>query len=427
MNVTKKQLPKSQVELTIEAPAKDLDSYLDKAAEQISREIKIAGFRPGKAPRKIVQQSVGEFKLWQEAVNLALPHIYVKAILDNKIEAIGQPEIKLEKLAPNNPLVFEAIVSYLPTLTLPNYKKIKVAKKKIDIDEKRLGNALQELQRSRAKFAKVDRAAQPGDAVEINFKTFLNKVPVDQGESKNHPIVIGEGYFVPGFEEKITGMKAGDKKEFIIRFPKKYHQKELADRDVEFKVEMTNVQKRELPELNDKFAQSLGKFKDLADLKNNIKKNLELEAEEKEKSRLEVAIIEEIAEKTTADLPEVLIQAEVDKMLGELKDNVTISGGEFTKYLSSIKKTEGDLKKEFREKGEKRALFGLILREISKQEKIQVTDEEITKEIEHTVKHYQYDQEMVKKIHSEEYKRYAESLLVNRRVFKLLQDNCVKK
>ena len=426
MKVTKKQLPKSQVELTIEVPAKDLEPHLNEAAKQISKDTKIAGFRPGKAPRKIVQQNVGEFKLWQEAVNLALPQLYFKAITENKIEAIGQPEVKLEKMAPNNPLVFKAIISYLPGIELPDYKKMKVAKKKANIDDKKLEGALKELQRSRAKLAKVDRAAKKGDAVEVNFKTFLNKVPVDQGESKNHPLIIGEGYFVPGFEAKITGMKAGDKKEFTLRFPKEYHEKKLADRDVEFKVEMVNVQERELPKINDELAKSLGQFKDLADLKDNIKKNLEREAEEKEKSRLEVAIMEKIAENTKTELPEMLVKSEVEKMLGELKDSVTASGGEFDKYLSSIKKTEEDLKKEFADKGAKRALFGLILREISKAEKIKVTPKEIEEETKHTTEHYQHDPEMVKKIQSKEYQQYAESLLINRKTFELLRKNCVK-
>ena len=139
MKVTKKQLPKSQVELTIEVPAKDLEPHLNEAAKQISKDTKIAGFRPGKAPRKIVQQNVGEFKLWQEAVNLALPQLYFKAITENKIEAIGQPEVKLEKMAPNNPLVFKAIISYLPGIELPDYKKMKVAKKKANISAKSKG------------------------------------------------------------------------------------------------------------------------------------------------------------------------------------------------------------------------------------------------------------------------------------------------
>lgn len=427
MKVATKQLPKSQVELTIEVPAKELGSYLDKAARAISKETKISGFRPGKAPRQIVQQQVGEGKLWQEAVNLALPELYVKAITDEKIEAIGQPEVKIEKLAPNNPLIFKATASYLPTIKLPDYQKIKVAEKKPKIDEEKVANTLKELQKSRAKLAKVDRAAQKGDAVEVSFKTFLNKVPVENGESKNHPLVIGEGYFVPGFEEKITGMKAGDKKEFVLRFPKKYQKKELADKDVEFEVEMNNVQQRELPKLDDEFAKSMGKFKGLADVKQKLKDNLQAEAAEKEKQRLEMAIMEKIAAETKAELPEVLLTAETEKMLNELKDSVTSSGGEFDKYLESIKKTEADLKKELAPQAKKRVLIGLILREIAKKENVKVAEKDLDAEIKQTAAQYQHDKQISDKLQSDEYRDYARSLLMNRKVFELLMKECVGK
>ena len=399
MKVTKKELPKSQTELTIEASVKEIEPYLDKAARAISKEAKISGFRPGKAPRNVVEQQVGEFKLWQEATNLALPELYVKAITDEKIEAIGQPEIKLDKLAPNNPLVFKAVVTYLPPIELPDYKKIKITAKKVTADSKKVDNALKELQKSRAKLAKVDRAAKKDDAVEVSFKTLLNKVPIENGESKNHPLIIGEGYFIPGFEEKITGLKAGEQKKFSLRFPKKYHKKELADKDVDFEVEMINVQKRELPRLDDKFSKSLGQFKDMADLKKKVSDNLKKEVEEKEKSRQEIAIMEKIAGQTKVELPELIIDSEMQKMLGELKDSVTASGGEFDKYLESIKKTEDDLKKEFEPKAKQRAIFGLVLREIAKQEKVEVTDKELEEETKQTAEHYQHDKQMLKKIH----------------------------
>jgi len=427
MKVTKKDLPKSQVELTIEASAEELEPHLDKAAQAISKDAKIPGFRPGKAPRDVVQQLVGEFKLWQEAVNAALPELYIKALEQEKIEAIGQPEVKVDKIAPNNPLIFKATTSYLPALKLPDYKSIKVAKKKAEIDSKKIDGSLKELQNSRAKLAKVDRAAKKGDAVEVSFKVSRNKVPIENGESKNHPLIIGEGYFIPGFEEEITGLKAGDKKEFSLRFPKEYHEKNLADKDVDFEVEMNEVQKRELPKLDDKFAKSLGQFKDMADMKKKIGDNLKTEADEKEKSRLEMAIMEKIDAKTEAELPELIINSELEKMLGELKDSVTTSGGEFDKYLESIKKTEEELKKEFQPKAAKRALFGLIMREIAKQEKVTVTDKELAEEVKQTTAHYQHDKQMAERIQSAEYRDYARSLLVNRKVFEMLRKECVGK
>lgn len=425
MKVDKKQLEKSQVELKIEASVDELKLYSDQAAQQISKNIKIHGFRPGKAPKSMVEKQVGKAELWEETVRIALPKLYTKALIENKVEAIGQPEVKLEKVAPENPLIFIAKITVLPEIELPDFKKIKVKKKKIEVDEKKVEEAIKDLQKHRAKLVKVDREAKRGDAVEVNFKTFLDKIPIDQGESKNHPVTIGDGYFVPGFEDNLIGMKAGDKKDFTIKFPDKYLKKELAGKDVEFSVEMNSVQKRELPELNDEFAKGLGgRFKDFNDLKNKISENLKLEAEEKEKQRQEMEIMTKIAEQTKMDMPDLLVDVETNKMLGELKDSVLSQGGDFDKYLESLKKTEDDLRKEFKERAEKRAKFGLILRHIAKVENIAATEKEIEEEINHTLEHYQHDKAMMEKIQSNEYKEYAQGLIVNRKTFELLKKKC---
>lgn len=422
MKLEIRRLPKSKVELFFEVKANELEPYLNQAAKNISKKISIPGFRPGHAPRNIIEKEVGEFRLWEEAARIALPRIYVKAILDNKLEAIGQPEIKIEKLAPKNPFIFRATVALLPQFSLPDYRKIKVKKRKIIIKKEQVDNLMKSLQKSRAKLVPVNRAARAGDAVEIDFKTYLNKVPVEHGESKNHPLVISEGRFVPGFEDKLIGMKVGDKKEFSIRFPKNYHQKNLAGRDVEFKVEMKKISERKLPEINDEFAKSLGKFKNLSDLKEKLEKNLYLEAEEKENSRLQEEMIEKILLKTHIEIPEVLILGEIEKMLEELKDMVSMAGGEYDKYLQSIKKTEEELRKDFRIQAEKRVRVGLILRSIAKKEKIEVSDEEAKAEQKKTLEHYQYDRKIMEQIQSEDYKEYLKGLIRNRKVFKRLAE-----
>ncbi len=425
MKVDKKQLEKSQVELKIEASVDELKLYSDQAAQQISKNIKIHGFRPGKAPKNMVEKQVGKVELWEETVRIALPKLYTKALIENKVEAIGQPEVKLEKVAPENPLIFTAKITVLPEIELPDFKKIKVKKKKIEVDEKKVEEAIKDLQKHRAKLVKVDREAKKGDAVEVNFKTFLDKIPIDQGESKNHPVTIGDGYFVPGFEDNLIGMKAGDKKDFTIKFPDKYLKKELAGKDVEFSVEMNIVQKKELPELNDEFAKGLGaEFKDFNDLKNKISENLKLEAKEKEKQRLEMEIMTKIAEQTKMDMPDLLVNIETNKMLGELKNSVELKGGDFDKYLESLKKTEDALREEFKERAGKRAKFGLILRHIAKVENITASEKETEEEINHTLEHSQYDKAVMEKVQSNEYKEYAQGLIVNRKIFELLKKRC---
>ncbi|MEW6408191.1 MAG: trigger factor [Patescibacteria group bacterium] len=421
MKLEIKKLPQSQLELTVEIPAQDVEKYFNQAARNLSQNLKKPGFRPGHIPIKIVEQEIGQERFWQEAASEALKKSYVKIILDNKIEAIGLPQIQIIKIAPKNPFIYKAIISVLPKIELPDYRKIKVKKKKVKVDQKEFTKLLLNLQKNRSKYKKVERGAKIGDAIEIDFKTYLNSIPIDNGESKNHPLILGEGKFALGFEDKLVGMRTGEKKEFVLRFPKDYHQKNLADRNVEFRVEMKEIEERILPNLDDNFAKSLGEFKDLADLKEKLQQNLELEVEQKEKDRLDLEIMEKIAEKTDFELPETLIQAEVRKMIEELKNMVLVSGGEYEKYLRHIKKTEEDLKKDFGPRAEKRVKIGLILREIAKKEKINVQEEEVEKEQKKTLERYQHDPKTMEKIQSEEYKDYLRSLIQNRKVFEFLE------
>ncbi len=426
MQVEVKKLPKCKVELNISAEVSEMEPFLEQAAKEISNTLSIPGFRKGHVPRNIVEKEVGTFGLWEQASRKAIVKFYVQAITENKIEAIAQPEIKMEKLVPDNPFEFKATVSYLSEFKLPEYDKISVKKKEIKVEEKKVEEMIENLRKSRAKNSEVKREAKSGDVVEVDFKTYLNKVPVDKGESKNHPIIIGEGQFVPGFEDNLIGMKVGDKKEFSVRFPKKYHQNNLADRDVEFKVEMKKVSERNLPEINDEFIKSLGQFKDLEDLKAKLKENLEKEEQQKEKSRLEEAMLEKIAEKTELELPEVLVQGEINKMIAELKNMVAASGGEYEKYLESIKKTEEELKKEFEDKASKRAKYGLILREIAKIEKIEANNKEVEEEKNKTLARYAYDKKIIEQIKSAEYEDYIRTLIQNRKVFEYLVKKMVK-
>ncbi|MDD3887834.1 MAG: trigger factor [Patescibacteria group bacterium] len=426
MKVNVQKLPKSSVKIKIEVEPSEIEVKLDLASKNIAKDMKMPGFRPGHIPANIVKKEVGEMRVWQEACAIVLPQMYAKAIIDNKLEAIGQPKVNVEKIAPNNPLVFTAEVALLPEFKLPEYKNIKIKEKKVEVKDSEVDAALKQLQTSRTHTYKVEREAKKDDMVVVDFKTFLDNIPVDKGQSVDHPIVIGEGRFIPGFEDQLVGLKANDKKEFKLNFPKDYHQKNLAGKEVEFKVEVKSVNERHLPELNDEFAKKLGKFQSMVELKSEIKKNMELEAKEKARGSAEMELMDKIADKASIELPEVLVESELNKMLEELKGMVQSSGGQFDQYLQSLKKTEEELKKDLRERAEKRVKIGLILREITKQEKIAVDEKELEHEIEHTASHYQHDPKMVEKIKSEDYKEYARGLMQNKKVFEMLRKTCIE-
>lgn len=420
MQVSLKEVSKTKRELKVEVPPEELEKYFDRAAQKLANEVEVPGFRKGKAPRKVIENQLGVYNVFEEGIRIALPEILEEAIKEAKIEAIGQPDIKVDKMAPGNPFIFLATLEILPEFELPDWRKMNVQAKKIEIEPKKIDEALNQLAKSRTKISEVDRAAEKDDLVYVDFKTFQNKVPVENGEGKNHPVIIGEGYFVPGFEDHLIGMKKGGTKEFSLEFPKDYHQKNLAGKPVDFKVEVRQVQKREVPKIDDEFAKSLGKFKNVEDLRKKIGDNLRQEAEEKEKSRQEMEMVEKIGEKIEVEIPRVLIDRETEKMINELKGMVEAQGGKFDQYLENIKKTEEDLKKDFRPKAEKRSKMGLILRKLAEAENVEVSEKEIAEEITKTSEAYQYDPKMVEKIQSPAYAGYIEEIKKNRKVFEML-------
>ncbi|MBU1167778.1 trigger factor [Patescibacteria group bacterium] len=426
MKVDKKDLEKQQIELTVEISPEEMEQYLDLAAKKLSSEIEIKGFRKGKVPRDVLEAKLGKGRIFEEGANIAFMKTYRDVVLEQKLEVVGEPEVKVEKLAPENPFIYKAVVGILPEITLPEIGKTKVKRKEVKIDDKELKKSLDQLQKSRAKIKVVDREAKQGDQVEIDFKTFKGNVPVDKGESKNHPLTIGEGYFIPGFEEHLIDMKKGDKKEFNLEFPKDYHEKSLAGSEVLFKVEMKEIREQELPKLDDKFAKELGQFKDLKDLEDKIKENLKKEKEKKEEQRLEMEAVRALLKEIEMEVPDSLTKEEQKKMLQEMQNMVEGQGGKFDQYLESIKKTEEQLLESFSEQALERVKTGLLLREIAKEEKIEVGDAAVAAEIEKLSKAYQHNPEVMKQIQSDEYKEYTRGILQNREVFKLLKKKMVK-
>lgn len=416
-----KKLPKSKMEITVEVSYEDLRPYVEQSLNEFAKATEIKGFRPGKAPKQIVEREVGAMKIYQEGAILAIKKLYPQIISDNKIEAIGEPKIEITKLAPENPLEFKAEITVLPEIKLGDYQKIREKKNKVEITDERVGEELKKLQASRAKLVTVRRPAQKGDRVEVDFTVRVEGVKIEGGESRNHPLTIGEGHFVPGFEDNLVGLKEGDAKKFNLAFPKDYYKKELADKSAEFDVKMIVVQEKVLDELNDEFAKNLGKFKDLADLKNSIKEGLTLEEQEKETERVRFKIIEQVVNASEIETPELLVHAEIHKMLDEYAANIENMGIKFETYLAKIGKTVDDLEKEWEGQAEKRVKINLALREIANREKIEAADKEMEEEINKVLATFHSVEEAEQKIDMERLKEYTRGMIMNRKVFELLE------
>lgn len=425
MKVEVKTLPKSLAEMTIEVSVFELQPFLANTAAQMSKEMNFPGFRPGKAPYDLVKEKVGEAQIYQEAVEDIIRKTYPRAVIEQKLEAVGQPKITLEKLAPGNPLVYKAIVTLLPKIELGDYKKIKAKRKEVKVETKEIDKAVENLRKMYGKEISVERQAAKGDKVEIDFDVYLDKVSLEGGTSKKHPLIIGEGNFIPGFEENLVGMAKEQVKEFKLRFPKDYHKKDLANRLAEFKVKMLGVYKIELPKLDDEWAKTVGKFENFASLQKHFDETIRKEKKGQEEQRFEIEILDDIISKSRfEEIPDLLIESELDKMIKEMSHDLSHQGLKFEDYLKGLKKSAEELKNELKPTAVKRIKTALIIRHIAKEEKIEIVPNEIETEINKTRENYKNQPEILKQLDSAEYKMYLANVLASKKVMNLLKSFC---
>jgi len=383
MQTKVEKLKQSKIKLTVSFEPAEMVHYFEHALEHLSPGVKIQGFRPGKAPRALLESSIGVTRILSHALDDAVNHSYQEALIQEKLSPISAPAIKINKYPGygataeevKNGLEYEAEFSVLPEITLGDYKKVKVdkpAKESVKPDD--VQKILDNLQKQKANFSEVDRAAKMGDLAEINFDGSVKHVKIDGMSSKHHPVVLGEKTLIPGFEEEIVGMKKGEKKTFKIKFPKDYHTKNLAGKEAEFEVELLELKEIKLPEVNDVFATDFG-HKTVAELKIAIEKNLELEYEQKSQNELEQKILDKILPLVKVDVPDEMIDKEIDRMITDYRAQIEKMGMKFDDFLSSQKKNEVDLRKDMREAAIKNIKTGLMLGRIIEEQKIDHHDD----------------------------------------------------
>jgi len=429
MNITKNILPKSQVEFTVELSVDEFKPYIEKGAEEISKEMKIDGFRPGKAPFDMVKAKVGEMAILEHAANLAINKSFEK-ILDKEMadsEPVGRPEVSITKMAPGNPLEFKMKIAIIPEITLGAYKDLGVTPVEVKIDEKEVDQTIGYLRESRAKEAAVNREIKKGDKVVANVEMFLDKVPLENGKAEDTTIMVGKEYFVPGFDEKIIGAKAEETREFTLPYPKDFHQKNIAGKNVEFRVTIKSVMERSLPELNDEFSVAFG-AKTLEELKMLIRTDMESHKSLEAERKTELDILDKVLAKSTfGDLPEILINNESEKMLIELEENVTRQGGKMEDYLTSIKKTKEELVLDLLPEAIRRIKTALLIKKIAEVEKVEVSKKEVETKQEELLKQYAGYAKVEERVKSPDYKIYLHNSLMNQKTIDRLKEWNIKK
>lgn len=428
MKVTKKDLEKSQIELTVELSLDEFKPFIKLGTEKVSKEVKVEGFRAGKVPYDVLKEKIGEMTILEESARIAINKT-IKETIDNNTEkqAVGEPKVDITKLAPDNPLEYKIVFAFIPNMELGKYKELKIKKEKVVIKDEEIKNALTQLREMRVKEVISEKEISDTDKAVVNINMFLDKVPVEGGQSKDTAVIIGKDYLVKGFDEKIIGAKKGDKREFKLSYPSDHYQKNLAGKKVEFEVEVKEVFSRELPELNDEFVKTLG-LKDVKDLEDNMKKNMSTEKENEAKQKTEIKMLDKIIDKTKfEDIPEVLVDHEAKTMLAEMEHGIKGQGGKFEDYLASINKTKNELTLDMLPNALKRVKSALLIRKIGDAEKIVASDEDIKKKVDELLKQYKGYDKVEKRVKEPAYKEYLKNTIINQKVIeKLTEWNVVK-
>lgn len=428
VKIEKKSETKREVEVIISN--KEMEEYIEIAVKNLSNEVKIKGFRSGHAPRNVIENEIGKEKIYEEAAHEAVQATYPKIIEENNLFTISAPHVEIIKCAPGNEVIYKALVYVMPEINLPNYKKIaeetvKKEKKEIKVDEKEILNTIENVREAKAVTTKVERGAKKGDVVVFDFKGIFQENKEKKIEEKGFRITIGNGEvdLLEGLEDNLLEMKEGDKKSFSLFVPKLNNSNEK-EKDfsgkIDFEVEMKSVMEKELPEINDEFAKSFPNIESLKQLKEKIEEGIKREKEIAEKETLRIKVLENIKKKTSFEVPEVMTEKELENMIKVIENQLAQNGSSLDDYLEKIKKSEDDLKKEWRGKAEENVAYALILHTVSKDEKIEVTKEEIESEVDHHFQSLNKKKEDEKEENLQRMRAYINDVIKNRKVFKAL-------
>lgn len=426
MQYTVQSLPKGVLEFSITVAPEEITPALERAAQELSEIKPLPGFRPGKAPLDIIKSTYGEMAIYEQALSEIVRKAFAEALEKEKVNVYGQPEINVKTLAPGNPIVFTAEVVRIPkALTLAEPSEVSVEKKAVEVLETDVKGALNELSRMQTHDEKVERAAEANDKIVVDMDLSIGGVAVDGGQARNHGIYLGEEYYIPGVKEKLIGLKAGEEVKFTLPFPADHFQKHLAGKDVDFAVTAKEVYALHSPKIDDEFAKTLGQT-DLATLSSLLSENIKKEKEGRENERQEIEMLEGLVKKSTfEDVPDALINGEVDRMVHELQHDVESQGLEFSKYLESIQKDMPTLKLEFAQKALQRVHVALLLNGYAEKFDVVVSDEELLSEVTRLLSQH-VDPKSQERIRSEAYQDYLRGTMRNRRVITKLREMIVK-
>lgn len=382
MKVDVQKLDKSKVELQVEVTEEQVAAALDKAYHKVVKQVNVPGFRKGKVPRAILEMRYGVEVLYDEALDILLPEAYEAALNESKVEPIDRPEVEVVKFEKGQPASFKFVVQTPPEVELGEYKGVEVEKPSFPVTEADVDQALQNMQEQHARL--VDSSAEQvesSDYITLDYEGFVDGEAFAGGQANDHSLQIGSGTFIPGFEEQLIGYTRGQEGEINVTFPEDYRNNDLAGKAAVFKVQVKDIKRKELPELNDDFAAEVGEHETLEELRAEVKNKLQEAAAERERNLLEANVVNKITANATVEIPNVMIEREIDEMVDDLAQNLTRQGfpEEFAReYIDSRKDA---IRADYRETAENRVKTRLVLNQVKVAEGIAATSEEIDSKI----------------------------------------------
>ena len=399
MSLQVEKMEKNMAKLTIEVSAEELDKAMQNAYLKARGKISIPGFRKGKAPRKMIEQMYGKGIFLEDAANALIPEHYSKALEECDLEIVSQPEIDLTQAEPGKAFIFTAEVAVKPEVTLGEYKGVEVPKSETEVTDEDIDAEIKKEQEKNSRTVTVeDRGAENGDITTIDFEGFADGVAFEGGKGTDYPLTLGSGSFIPGFEDQLVGAKAGDHVEVNVTFPEEYQAAELAGKAAVFQCDVKKVETKELPELDDDFAQDVSEFDTLAEYREDVKKNLTEKKEKEARAAKENAAVDKAIENAEMEIPDAMINTQVRQMMNDFASRMQSQGLTMEQYFQFTGMTAEKMQEEMKPQALKRIQTRLVLEKIAETENIEVSEDEVNEEIGKMAEMYKMEADKLKEL-----------------------------
>ena len=428
MSVQVEKLEKNMAKLTIEVSSEEFENAIAKAYKKNKNKISMPGFRKGKAPRAMIEKMYGKGIFYHDAANSIIPDAYADAAKESELEIVAQPEIDVTQIESGKPFIFTATVALKPEVTLGEYKGIEVEKKEVEVTDEEVEAEINKVRESNARMLDIDdRATQDGDTVLIDFDGYVDGKQFEGGKADDYSLVLGSHSFIDNFEEQLVGKNIGDDVEVNVTFPENYQAEELQGKPAVFKVKIKEIKVKELPELDDDFAQDVSNFDTIAEYKEDLKKKLTENKEEALKREREEAVIGKIIENAQMDIPEQMVDAQTRQMTQEFAQRLSSQGLSIDQYMQFTGLTPQKMIEELKPQALKRIQSRLVLEAVVAAENIETTEEELDKEIENMASMYQMEVDKLKEVIGEEEKKQIGLDLAVQKAVEIVTEAAVEK